>query len=122
LLIRGGFVERERNYTQVGVGGARELVDSGASRGKVRHHLGRHLGWIGRHALPRYPVIAGENEDLHALQARRRAALPVPKPSGKVFQAPQAARRLRQRRFARCYQRACRMITTRQVKAELAQL
>ena len=45
------LVERQRNDAQAGAGGAGELVDGGAAGGKIRHHLHRDLGRIGRDAL-----------------------------------------------------------------------
>ena len=95
-----GSIERERNDAQRSAGGARQLIDGGAAGGKIRHHLRRHLGRIGRHAEPGHAVIAGEHENLDALQSRRRMALPVREPGDEVFEAAEAARRLGQHGFA----------------------
>jgi hypothetical protein len=106
----------------VGADCARQLVDGGAACGKIRHHLRGHFRRIGRHVLPGHAVIAGEHEDFHALQARRRSALPVREPGGKVFEPAKATRRLGQHRFARRHRRARGMMTRRQVEAKFAQL
>ena len=51
-----------------GAGDARELIDGGAAGGEIRHHLRRHLGRIGRDAVRRHAVIAGEHQDLDLLE------------------------------------------------------
>ena len=81
-------------------GRARELIDRGAARGEIRHHLRRHLGGIGRHAEPGHAVIAGKDQNLDPLQARRRVALPMREPGDDIFQPAEAARRLGQHGLA----------------------
>ena len=102
-------------------GGARKLIDRGAAGSKVRHHLRRHFGRIGRHALRRHAVIAGEDENLHALQSRRRMALPVREKADQLFKPAEASRRLGQRRFARGDGGARGGMPARQIETERAQ-
>ncbi len=70
----------------VGAGGARKLIDRGAAGGEIRHHLRRHLGRIGRDASAGHAVIAGEDKNLHAVQSRRRVALPMRQPGDEIFE------------------------------------
>ena len=78
---------------------ARQLVDRGASCGKVRHHLRRHLGRIGRYAELGHAVIAGKNQDFDPVEARRRVTLPMREPGNEIFEPAEALRRLGQRRL-----------------------
>ena len=68
------MVEIERNDPQLGAGDPRELVDGGAAGGEIRHHLRGDLGRIGRDALRRHAVIAGEHQDLDIGETRRALA------------------------------------------------
>ena len=99
--IGGRAVEIESDHAELGFGHARELIDGGAAGGEVRHHLRGHLCRVGRHALRRHAVIAGEDEDLDRLEARRASALPAREPSDRLLETPQASRRLGEAPLAR---------------------
>ena len=77
-----------------------ELIDGGAAGGEVRHHLGGHLGRIGRDALRRHPVISREHENLDAIEPWWDSPLPLSKPRDRVLQSAETAGRLGQLRFA----------------------
>lgn len=98
--IGGGFVERHGRDAQAGACLARELIDRRAARGKVRHHLRRHVGWIGGDALGRNPMIARKDQDLGVVERRRIAPLPGREPGGELFQPTKAACRLGQPPFS----------------------
>ena len=117
-----GCIERERNDAQCGAGGARELIDGGAACGEIRHHLRGHLGRIGRDALSGDAVIAGEHEDLDALEPRRRVTLPVREPGDEILQPAEAPWRLGQRGLALRHGGARGRMPARQVEADGAQV
>ena len=79
-------------------------------RGEIRHHLRRDLGRIGGDALRGDAMIAGEDQDLDPVEARRVAALPGGEPGDGLLQAPQAAGRLGQPRFARATASAASLV------------
>ena len=103
-------------------GGAGELIDRGAAGGEIRHHLRRDFGRIGRNALRGHAVIAGEDQNLDAVQPRRRVALPMRQPGDQIFEPAEAARRLGQGRFALGDRGACRRMPGRQVETDGAQI
>ena len=75
---------------------ARELVDRGAARGKIRHHLRGDRGRKGRNALHGDAVVAGEHQHLDPVEPGRIAALPLRQPRDDLFEPAEAARRLGQ--------------------------
>ncbi len=87
--VRGGGFERERDDRRVCPRERGELIDGGAAGGEIRHHLRGDPGGIGRHALRDHAVVAGEDEDLDAIEPRQRPALPAGKPH---HQRPPAVR------------------------------
>ena len=119
--VRGRCIERERNDAQLGTGRARQLIDRGAAGGEIRHHLRRHFGRIGRDAKSGHAVIAGKDQNIHAVQPRRRMALPMREPGDDIFETAEAARWLGQRGFALGNRRAGRRMPARQVEADSAQ-
>jgi hypothetical protein len=90
-------VEVERDHAQLGVGDLRELVMA-APAAKFAT-IARDLGRIAETPC-RHPVIAGKNEDLDLIETRRAPPLPKAEPGNRLFEAPEAARRLGQRTFA----------------------
>ncbi len=88
------LIERERRNAEGGTHTARQLIDGGAACGKIRHHLCGDFGRIGRYTLPRDAVIAGEDENLDAIEPWWRKALPQRQPGNEVLQPAEAFRRL----------------------------
>jgi hypothetical protein len=98
--VRGRPFERERDDPQPGVRDAAELIDGGAAGGEIRHHLGGDGGWKGRHALRHHAVIAGEHNNLDAVEPRRISRLPLGEPDHDVLEPAEALRRLGERGIA----------------------
>ena len=73
-----------------------ELVDGRAAGLEIGHHLARHLGWKGRHALGGDAVIAGEDQHPDVIQCRRMTALPGRQPFGNFLQPAQRTGRFGQ--------------------------
>ncbi len=55
--------------------------------------------------MPGYAVVAGEDEYLHAIEPRRRSALPAREPGDQLLQPAKAARWLGELKFAAHYSR-----------------
>src|SRR5258707_15812177 len=72
------------------------VVGRRTAGGEVRHHLRRYLARIGRYAVFRHAVIARENENLDAVEARHASSLPTREPHNDLFEPAQAARRFRE--------------------------
>ena len=119
--IFGRPVELERNDVEARAGIARELVDGGAAGGKIRHHLHRDFGRIGRDALPGDAVIAGEHQNVDAIEPRRRVALPVGEEGDQLLEPAEAFRRLGQGVLALRHRGARGRMSARQIEADGAQ-
>ena len=98
--VAGRPFDLQRHHRKLGSGDAGELVDRRAAGGEIRHHLVRHLGREGRHALRGDAVRSGEHHHLHLVELRHGAALPARQPGGDLLETPEAALRLGQRVLA----------------------
>ncbi len=108
--VGGRYFEIERRDAKRGGHRLRKLVDRGAACGKVRHHLRGDRGRERRHALRRHAVIAGEHQDVDAVEPGR-VPPPFGQPRDDLFQPAEAARRLGQLGLARQHgrpRRRCR--------------
>src|SRR5690606_35544221 len=74
----------------------RELIDCRAAALEVRNHLRGNRSWVRRNALRANPVVAGEDQDVYAIQPRLRYTLPACKPASEFLEPAEGARRLRQ--------------------------
>jgi len=120
--IRRRLVERERNDSQLSVRRVRQLIDGGTPGGEIRNHLDRDFGRIRRDALCAHAVIAGKDQNLDIIEARRISSLPMGEPGAKVFQAAEAPRRLGELRFASRNRGCSREVAGRQVETGGAQV
>ena len=116
------MVEIQLVDAQVGVDRAGELVDGGAAGQEVLHHLLRHFRGIGRDAARGDAVIAGEDGDARALDARLGAALPGGQPFGDLLQPAERARRLGQLGLAAHHMGLRFEVRSRQVAQDAAHL
>ena len=90
------LLERQRLDAQVGSRKACELIDCGAARGEICHHLRRYLGRIGGDTPSRHTVRPREHQHLDVIEARRTSPLPLRKPRDEILETSKAASRLRE--------------------------
>ncbi len=102
-------------------GHQRELIDRRPAGREVGDHLRRHRGGVGRHALRRDAVIAGEHQDVHPVEPRHRAALPAGEPRHQVLESAEAAGRLGQHGLALAHRVGRDVVRARQIEAGVAQ-
>jgi adenosylcobinamide-GDP ribazoletransferase len=103
-LVEGGIgcdvarrnLECQFEHLQTKVEGLADLVDGGATRLEVGHHLGGYSLGIGSNALGYHAMVAGENGDDGALDPRRIVVLPATEPFGDRFKSAECSGRLGQ--------------------------
>ena len=95
-----GCFQRQFEDLEAEIEGLADLVDRRAAGLEIGDHLGGDRRRIGGDALLHHAMIAGEDRDHRALDARRMAALPARQPFGDLFEPAERARRLGQPRVA----------------------
>src|SRR6476619_6488136 len=97
--ISWGGIELERDDAKRGADGLADLIDGRAAALEIRHHLGRHRGWIGGHAARHHAVISGKHENRYLIKGRQLPPLPAPKPGHKLLEPSKASLRFGQARL-----------------------
>jgi hypothetical protein len=98
--VGGRLLERQVVDLEAEVVGEAKLVDGGAAAAEVLDHLRGDRRRIGRDALRRDAMVAGEDRDQRAVDRGRAPALPGGEPFGDLLEAAEGARRLGEHRVA----------------------